>query len=85
MPVWAALIGMTASFALTVLSALRTVEAVRTRRVRLLWPLPWQTRNDERPRYFAAKIGMGLYRTIFFGVLTVVFGAFGLEALHLVP
>jgi hypothetical protein len=85
MPLWAALLGMIASLAATVLSALRTTEALRKRSVRLLWPFPGQVSSDERPGYFAGKIGMGFYRTIFFGALTVAFGAFSLEALHLVP
>jgi hypothetical protein len=74
---------MTASLVVTVLSALRTAEAARTRRVRLLWPFPWETSAEERPGYFAGKIGIGVFRTIFLGVLTVIFAAFAAGALRL--
>lgn len=84
MPAWAALLGMVVSATIMVLSARANREAMRTGRLRFLfWHILGWGQRDADPSFFRFALGFDRYRTVFFGLLTIVLGAFLLEALGL--
>lgn len=69
MPAWAAILGAMLGLATTALSATLTARILRRHDRPLVW----------------AKRGMAIYRTLFLAALTVVFGAYALEAINSRP
>jgi hypothetical protein len=75
---------MVVSATIMLLSARANREAVRTGRLRFLfWHIPGWGERDTDPWFFGFALRFDRYRTFFFGLLTIVLGAFLLEAVGL--
>lgn len=85
MPAWLALPLTMLSAFVTVLSLVDTNEAARTGRLRLFfWHIPGWGERERSPAFFNLGQALNYYRTFFFGLATVMFGAFFLEAIGLI-
>ncbi|WP_207079238.1 hypothetical protein [Novosphingobium sp. KA1] len=85
MPAWLALIVMTLSAWATVMSFRANREAKQTGRLRFLfWHIPGWGERDRNPTFFKFALAQDHYRTFFFGLLTIVTGAFFLEAIGVI-
>ena len=85
MPAWLALLVVALSASVTVLSFKANREAKRTGRLRFLfWHIPGSGERERNPTFFKFAQAQNHYRTFFFGLLTIVAGAFFLEALDLI-
>lgn len=82
MPAWLALTLTMLSASITVLSLVDTNEAARTGRLRLFfWHVPGWGERERNPAFFSLGQALNYYRTFFFGLATVMCGAFFFEAI----
>jgi hypothetical protein len=85
MPACVALVGMIVSATMVVLSMRSNREAKRTGRLRFIfWHIPGWGERDSSPSFFRVGLEFNHYRTVFFALLTVVFGAHVLEEAGLI-
>jgi len=85
MPAWLALLIVAVSASVAVLSFRANREAARTGRVRFLfWHIPGWGERARSPTFFKFAQAQNHHRTFFFGLLTIVAGAFFLEAIGLI-
>ena len=85
MPAWLALPLTLLSGTLTILSFRANVEARRTGRLRFLfWHISGWGERESSPKFFKFAFWQDCYRTAFLALLTVVCGAFFLEAIGLI-
>ncbi|MDE2405030.1 MAG: hypothetical protein KGM17_10220 [Sphingomonadales bacterium] len=85
MPAWLALLIVAVSSTFTVLSFRANREAARTGRLRFLfWHIPGWGERDRNPTFFKFAQAQNHYRTIFLGLITIIAGAFFLEAVGLI-
>lgn len=81
---WVSLLGLLVSAVITAASGIANLEAKRTGRLRFLfWHIPgWWEREKDRS-FFRWALGLNENTTVFFGVLTLLCGAYFLDALGL--
>jgi len=85
MPAWLALIITLASAAGVVVSVRANREAARTGRQRFLfWHIDGWGERERNPTFFKIVQASNHYRTFFFCLLTIVAGAFFLEAVGVI-
>lgn len=85
MPAWLALLITIASATVVVLSFRANREAARTGRQRFLfWHIQGWGERERNPTFFKIVQAGNHYRTFFFGLLTIVAGAFFLEAIGVI-